>query len=407
MAKGAFDGVKVIEFGHFLLVPTATAILADWGADVIKIENFKAGGDPVRFPQAIEGQAPPADIKPSMWFHYFNRNKRGVGLNVMSDRGREIVYKLVEKADVFATNFDPRAIEKAQVDYDTLSKINPKLVYCQCSGYGTAGPDRNKPGFDYAAWWARSGMMDRISAPNEALRPQRPGLGDNLASPGIAGAIAAALYCREKTGEGQKVEVNLYHMAVWGLMFDIGTALHQGVNLNQTDRGAVTNALWNCYQARDGKWIMLVMPQTDRYWPAFCKAVGKPEWEKDEGFDSHMKRMEQNKTLIAALDEIIASKDAAEWEAIAQEFDLVLGRIQTPVEVANDPQAWENDFFTEMEYAAGVRFKTVNSPVKFSKTPASVRTLAPELGQHTEEVLLDLGYTWDDMAQMKSDGVIV
>lgn len=407
MAKGAFDGVKIIEFGHFLLVPTATCILADWGADVIKIENFRAGGDPTRFPQAIEGQPPPAEFKPSIWFHFFNRNKRGIALNVMTERGREILYKLVEKADVFATNFDPRAIEKAKADYDTLSKINPRIVYLQCSGYGTVGPDRHKPGFDYAAWWARSGMMDRISGSGEPLRPQRPGLGDNLASPGIAGAIAAALYCREKTGVAQKVEINLYHMAVWGLQFDIGTALHQGVNLKQTNRATVTNALWNCYQAKDGKSIMLVMPQTDRYWPSFCKAIGKPEWEKDPRFDSHVKRMEQNMTLIGALDEIMASKDAAEWEAIAQEFDLVLGRIQTPVEVANDPQAWENDFFTEVEYAPGVPLKAINSPVKFSKTPAIIKSLAPELGQHTEEVLLELGYTWDDMAGLKEEGTIL
>ncbi|MCX5999011.1 MAG: CoA transferase [Chloroflexi bacterium] len=407
MPKGAFDGVKVVEFGHFLLVPTATAILADWGADVIKVENFKAGGDPVRFPQAIEGQTPPADIKPSMWFHYFNRNKRGIGLNLANQHGKEILYKLVEKADVFATNFDPRAVEKAKADYETLSKINPKLIYCQCSGYGTAGPDCNKPGFDYAAWWARSGMMDRISAPNQDLRPQRPGLGDNLASPGIAGAIAAALFCRERTGVAQKVEVNLYHMAVWGMMFDIGTALNQGVNLKQTDRRTVTNALWNCYKARDGKWVMLVMPQTDRYWPSFCRAVGKPDWEKDPRFDSHMKRMQENLYLIAALDQIMGSKTAAEWEAIAQEFDLVLGRIQTPVEVANDPQAWENGFFTELQYAPGVSFKTVNSPVKFSKTPATVRSLAPELGQHTEEILLELGYNWDNLAAFKKEGTIL
>jgi len=407
MTKGAFEGVKVIEFGHFLLVPTATAILADWGADVIKVENFKAGGDPVRFPSAIEGQAPPAEIKPSMWFHYFNRNKRAIGLNAMTERGREIMYKLVEKADVFATNFDPRAVEKARVDYDTLRQVNPRLIYCQCSGYGTAGPDMHKPGFDYAAWWARSGMMDRISAPDQDLRPQRPGLGDNLASPAIAGAIAAALYCRERTGVAQKVELSLYHLAVWGMSFDIGTALHQGVNLRQTDRRNVTNALWNCYKAKDGKWIMLVMPQTDRYWPSFSKAMGKPEWEKDPRFDSHMKRMAQNTTLIAALDDIIAGKTAVQWEAIAQEFDLVLGRIQTPLEVASDQQAWENGFFTELEYAPGVRFKAINSPVKFSQTPAAIRSLAPELGQHTEEILLDLGYSWDDLAGLKKEGVIL
>jgi crotonobetainyl-CoA:carnitine CoA-transferase CaiB-like acyl-CoA transferase len=407
MADGVFAGVRVVEFGHFLLVPTATAMLADWGADVVKIENFKTGGDPNRFASAIEGQPPPILPKPSMWHHYFNRNKRGLGVDVMTDRGREIVYKMVESADVFATNFDPRAVVKARLDYDSLRKVNPKIVYCQCSGYGTAGPDCNKPGFDYAGWWARSGMMDRISSPDSPPRPSRPGMGDNLTAPAIVGGIAAALFCRERTGLGQKVEVNLYHAAVWGLQFDIGTALNQGVNLRQTNRKEVTNALWNCYQAKDGKWIMLVMPQTDRYWPALCRAIGKPEWEKDSRFDSHAKRMEQNRFLIGALDEIIGGKNAIEWEAIAQQYDLVLGRIQTPLEVANDPQAWENGFFTEVEYAPGQTFKVINPPVKFSESESKIRTIAPELGQHTEEILLELGYSWEDLTKLKNEGAIL
>lgn len=406
MSEGAFKGVKVVEFGHFLLVPTATAILADWGADVIKVENFKTGGDAVRFPSAIEGQPPPTFIKPSLWFHYFNRGKRSIGLNVMTEQGREILYRLVKQADVFATNFDPRAVEKARADYESLKKVNPRLIYCQCSGYGTLGPDRFKPGFDYAAWWARSGMMDRISSAND-YRPQRPGLGDNLASTTVAGAIAAALFCREKTGVAQKVEVNLYHTAVWGLMFDVGTALNQNVNLRQTDREEVTNALWNCYRARDGKWIMLVMPQTDLYWPAFCEAIGKPEWEHDARFDTFAKRIEQNKFLIRALDEILGGKDAAEWEAIAQEFDLVLGRIQSPLEVASDPQAIENGFFADVEYEPGKTFKAINSPVKWTESECRIRSVAPQLGQHTEEILLELGFSWDDLSQLKKDATII
>ncbi len=407
MSKGILDGVKVVEFGHFLLVPTATAILGDWGADVIKVENFKTGGDPQRFPSAIEGQPPPDDIKPSMWFHYFNRNKRSIGLDLKTDYGKDILYKLVEWADVFTTNFDPRAIASLKADYETLSKINPQIIYCQCSGFGTDGPDKDKPGFDYAAWWARSGMMDRIAEPGAAPRPNRPGMGDNLCSPGIAGAIAAALYYREKTGVAQKVDLNLYHMAVWGMQYDIGTALHQGVNLNQTDRNTVTNALWNCYLAKDGKWIMLVMPQTDRYWPSLCQAIGKPEWVTDERFDSHAKRMDQNLFLIPAFEEIIEGKTSTEWEQVAQQFDLVLGRIQSPLEVASDPQAWENGFFTELEYTPGVKFKAINSPIKFSQTPAEIRTIAPELGGNTEEILVELNYPWNKIAAMKDAGAII
>ena len=158
MADGAFQGIRVIEFGIFQLIPVATAILADLGADVIKIENPK-GEDPSRFPQPVE-DLPAPTAPPSLWFDQFNRNKRSVALDPNKERGKELLHRLVETADVFATNFDPRFVERVKADYDTLSKINPKLVYCQCTGYGTRGPDKYKPGFDYAAWWARSGMMD-------------------------------------------------------------------------------------------------------------------------------------------------------------------------------------------------------------------------------------------------------
>lgn len=191
------------------------------------------------------------------------------------------------------------------------------------------------------------------------------------------------------------------------MSMDIQPALCLGQERSLTDRRTVSNALWNSYQAKDGKWVMLVMPQTDRYWPSFCKAIGKPEWEKDPRFDSHMKRIQENLTLIPMFEEIIASKTAAEWEEIAQEYDLVLGRIQTPLEVANDPQAWENDFFTEVDHPIAGRLRLLSSPVKFSKMPASVRFGAPQLGQQTEDVLLGLDYTWDDIARMKNEGVII
>lgn len=406
MTRGALDGVRVIEMGHFLLVPTATAMLADWGAEVIKVENFKMGGDAVRFATPIEGVMPPPEIKPSMWFHFFNRNKKSIGIDLRSEKGKQILYKLIEKADVFATNFDAGAIERQKLDYETLRQINPRLIYCQGTGYGTKGPDKYKPGFDYAAWWARSGMMDRISTADDP-RPQRPGLGDNQVAPCIAGAIAAALYCREKTGVGQKVEVNLYHFAVFGAAFDIGAALNMNVDIPRTDRRKVTNAFWNIYKTKDNRWIMFVMPQTDLFWDRICKAIGRPEWEKDPRFDSHMKRMQQNTFLIPEMDKIIAQKTAQEWEEIAQKFDIVMGRVQSPTDVAKDPQAWENGFFEEVEYSPGVKFKMIHSPVVFSQTPGTIRTLAPELGQHTEEILLETGYSWDELSKLKEEKVII
>jgi crotonobetainyl-CoA:carnitine CoA-transferase CaiB-like acyl-CoA transferase len=404
LLDGALEGVKVIEFGHFVFVPAATAILADWGADVIKIEN-PTGGDPARFPQSVEDWVPPPGV--GLGLESFNRNKRSLALDVTKERGKEVLHKLVQSADVFATNFDSRAIEKAKADYDTLREVNPRLIYCQCTGYGTRGPDRYKPGFDYAAFWARSGIMDRISAPGAEPRPLRTALGDSLASPAVAGAIAVAMFARERTEIGQKIEFSLYHFGVWGLTYDIQAALVTGKQIRQTNRRNVSNALWNCYQAKDGKWLVLIMPQTDRYWSRFCQAIGRPEWEKHPRFDSHQKRMRENLTLIPAVEEIIATKTAAEWEEISKEYDLVLGRVQTPLEVTNDPQAWENDFFSEIDHPRLGPFKLIQSPIKFSKTPATIRSAAPELGQHTEEVLLELGYAWDDIAELKRKGTIL
>ncbi len=250
-------------------------------------------------------------------------------------------------------------------------------------------------------------MMDRISTDADP-RPQRAGLGDNQVAPCIAGAISAALYAREKTGIGQKVEVNLYHFAVFGAAFDIGAALNVGVNIPKTDRTRVTNFMWNVYKTKDKKWIMFVMPQTDLFWDRFCRAIGKPEWEKDERFNSHQKRIAQNMYLIPEMDKIAATKTATEWDQIARDFDIVLGWVQTPLDVANDPQAYENGFFEEVtEPASNYKFKMIHSPVTFSETPGTIRTLAPELGQDTETVLMDYGYSWDELSAMKEQGVII
>jgi len=405
MADGAFQNVRVIEFGHAIAVPACCAILADWGADVIRVE-FPQGGDQTRGVFALE-QVVLADSDPRIWYEQINRNKRATAIDLRTDSGRKVLHKLVEHADVFATNYRVALLDEVGADYETLSRINPKLVYALFTGYGTAGPDKDEPGFDYTAFWARSGIMDRVSEPGAAPRPVRPGLGDNLSSGYVVSAISAALFCRERTGLGQKVELSLYQVSVWGMNWDIEPALQLGQEINRTDRTKVNNPLWNCYRTKDDHWIQIVMIQTDRYFPVFCKAVGRDDWLNDSKFDSHEKRMQQNMTLIPMMDELFASKTKQEWIETFRGHDVVYGFASSPLDVVKDPQAWANEFFVEVDHPLTGRIKYVASPVRFSKTPACVRSCAPELGQHTEEVLLEHDYTWDDISELKRQGAIL
>jgi len=400
MSKGALEGVKVIELGHMVALPSACAVLADSGAEVIKIENPK-GGDPLRGAMQIEDLR--ADIP--VWFENANRNKRSITLDVTQERSHAIICKLLEQADVFATNYEVSLLERINCDYETLSKINPKIIYALLTGYGTKGPDKGKPGFDYAAFWARSGIMDRIAEPNSDPRPQRAGLGDNLVSLAVSGAIGTALFTRERTGVGQKIDLSLYQVGVWGLGFDIEAALHFGKEMSRTDRKSVTNPIWNVYQTKDEKWMQFVMAQTDMYWPAFCRAIERTELI--EQYDSHEKRMQANITLIQIIEETMATKTFEEWDEILKQNDVIYGVVQSPLDVINDQQALDNKFFAEIDHPVVGKFKCIESPINYSKTPASIRTAAPALGQHTEEVLLDLGYSWDDISELKSHGAIL
>lgn len=401
--SGSFEGIKVIELGHYAAVPSACAILADWGAEVIKIETTK-GGDAMRGLRAIE------DVEiteVNIWFEQMNRNKKSVAIDLSQEGGREIIYKLVQRSDVFVSNFMPKVLKRFALDYDTLSRLNPRLVYVSFSGYGLTGPDKDKPGYDYAAFWARSGIMEKVSEPSRPPRPQRPGLGDNMTSMGLAGAIASALFVRERNGLGQKVDMCLFHAGVWSLGIDVVTSLYMGKEITKTDRRNVRNPLWNTYETKDGRWMQIIMLQTDRYWPRFCKAIGREDLQYDSKFDSHLQREKNSSELISILDEVMASKTYTEWDEVFRQYDLVYGLCQTVTDVVSDPQAWENALFVEVDHPVARRIKLIASPVKFSKTPASVRSCAPELGQHTEEVLQKLGYNWDDIVNFKNQQVIL
>ena len=401
---GALEGVKVVELGHWVAVPSACAILADWGAGVIKIED-PGVGDSLRGMKSIEGIRLSNHIMPV--FEVLNRGKQVLAVNLRLKQGREIVYRLVEQCDVFASNFQQRVLDKLGMDYDTLSRLNPKLIYASLTGYGEAGADNEKPGYDYAAFWARGGLMSKLCAPDSPPPSHRPGIGDNITSMCITSGILAALLARERSGKGQKVAFSLYQTAVWVMNQDIQIALTKGVEIPNIERRRAKNPIWNSYLTSDGRWIQLAMMQSERFWPGFCAAIERPDLQNDSRFDSDGNREKNNELLVSIISEIFSTKTLREWMDILDRHGLVNSMAQNVSEITNDPQAEQNDFFAKLDHPNAGKIRLVASPVKFSDTNAGVKGPAPQVGQHTEEILLETGYTWDDIIRLKDEGAII
>ncbi|MFC2006387.1 CaiB/BaiF CoA transferase family protein, partial [Chloroflexota bacterium] len=339
-------------------------------------------------------------------FEVLNRNKKGLALDLKKESGRDILYKLVEGTDIFMANYELDSLKRLKLDYASLSQINHGLIYAILTGYGTVGPDKDERGFDYSASWARSGMQYLIGEPGSPPPPQRGGMMDRVAAAhGVAGILAALLH-REKTGKGQELEFSLYQTGVWTLAGDIQSAL-MGLPIPKHDRTRAPNPIWNTYRTKDNRWFWLSMLQSDVHWPDFCRAIERPELENDPRFNTMETREEYCKELICILDEVLAAKNMKEWESCFRENNCIYGRVQTPVEVTTDTQAITNHFFTKIHHPVGGEMELVATPVNFRQNPASIRMSAPEVGQHTEEILLNLGYDWDAIAQLKEQGVIL
>ena len=406
--SGVLEGLKVLEMGHVVAVPAASATMADWGADVVKVEPLT--GDMARgiglpiTPEEIAAAQAWGSI--GLYFQFLNRGKRGVALNLKTDAGKEAFYKLVAWADIFMSNYEVGTLGKLGADYESLAKINPTIIYAVLTGYGTAGPDKDERGFDYAASWARSGLMHMMASPRGTPPPQRGGMMDRVVGSHMVGGIMAAYYHRNRTGKGQKVEFSLYHSGVWTDAEDIQPALVGRVPMRH-NRKKARNPIWNNYKTGDNRWLWLANLQPDLAWGNFCRAMAHPEWENDPRFNSIPARYEHCTELINLIDGVMATRTLKEWEAIFREHQIIYGRAQTPVEVTQDPQALANNFFVALHHPAAPQVRVVMTPVKFCQEPAEVRGPAPELGQHTEEILIDLGYSWEDIARLKEEKVIL
>jgi crotonobetainyl-CoA:carnitine CoA-transferase CaiB-like acyl-CoA transferase len=399
--SGQLEGINVISMGQVVAIPAASAVLADWGAQVIKLEPLS--GEIHRGLVKLHGN----DIGQINWMiQLLNRNSRGLALDLKKEAGKDILYRLVKKSDVFMSNYEMSSITKLKLNYSTLSQLNPRLIYAVINGYGASGPDKNERGYDFAAGWARSGMMHLIGEPGNNPVSQRAGMIDSIAGAHIVGAICASLLQRERTGKGQEIDVSLYHTAVWTLSMDIQAALSGGEPTKRS-RTTASNPLFNSYRTEDNRWFWLAMMQSDLSWPNFCHALERPDLENDSRFATMQLRTQNNVELINLIDEILCSRTLNEWEMIFRQHNIIYGRVQTPTEVIQDPQALANNFFQEIEYPGAGKIRLVASPTNFHQDPASIRTPAPEVGQHTEEILLELDYTWDDIAQLKEQKVIL
>ena len=397
MRAGPLDGVRVVEITMFQQGPVAGMRLGDLGADVIKIESKT--GDPGRgFMKVIGAQV---GLKGrNYYFEHTNRNKKSIVLDLKSKKGMEVFFKLIDTADVFLNNMSIEAPIKLGIGPDMLLARNPRLIYAQASGWGRKGPDANELSFDYTGI-ARTGLMmscgERGTPPTQIL----PGMGDEVGGLMCAWGVTAALYAREKTGKGQVVDTSLMGSLIAMLGFILAAPAIMGQEFPREIRATAGNPLYNHYRCKDDKWIAIAHLDPDRYWPKICKAVGIEELIDDPRFNSIEARGKNAKELIAILDQSFASKTREEWMRILKEGGCISTLIQTPSEVSNDPQAFANNYFIDVEHPLWDKIKMVGFPWDFSETPASWRRVAPGFGQHTEEILLELGYTMDDIANLR------
>jgi len=381
---GPVEGIKVVELGVWVAAPAAGGILADWGADVVKIEP--PAGDPGRSFGRMLGLGP--DVNPP--FDMDNRGKRSVVLDLATDEGRVAATELLGDADVFITNVRPGALRRLGLDFDTVSVLNPALVYGLITGYGLAGPDADRPAYDVAAFWARGGIASLLTRPGDTPPFQRGGMGDHSSAMTLVAAVCAALVSRASTGVGQLVTTSLYRQGAYITSFDLNTLLQTGHTVAIGQREHMGNPCMNNYTAADGRSFWIVGLQGDRHWPPLCRAVGRPEWLTDNRFDTARGRATNAAELIGALDAIFATRPLDEWaEVFAAEPDFFWSPINTMDDVLADAQFHESGGIVYVPDGASST-PMVATPADFHGTPWAPRAGAPALGEHTDEILAAL-----------------
>jgi cinnamoyl-CoA:phenyllactate CoA-transferase len=397
------EGIKVVELATFIAAPCTARFLADLGADVIKVEAPM--GDPLRYTAANEGR--PLDQKENTSYDLENAGKRCIALNIKSPEGREVLEKLIADADVFITNNRQPSLIKNRLDYDTLHAKYPALVYGFISGYGEKGPDKDLPGFDFTAFYARGGILgplrDKTSTPMLTVQ----GFGDHQVAMNLAAGILASLFKAKMTGEGDQVVVSLFHSAVWDVSLMLQSSQYGADSCKfPMERWENGNPLTMVYKTKDEQWLQIAMPQYDRHYPVFMQAAGHPEMIDNPKFFPQKNLYPNRKEFSEWISALFLTKDCAEWCKLLDAADIPYAVAQNWDTLLVDKQAWASDIFYEMQYSNGNKRTLVRPPVMFKENGLPEYNRGPYLAEHTEEILGQYGYTDEEISKMLADGAV-
>ena len=398
------EGLKVIEMATYVAAPAAGAMLRDWGAEVIKVEPLN--GCPMR--RFFEGMKSNVPIEGNPIFTLDNRGKKGISINTSDEKGADIVRELIKDADIFLTNVRPQSLESAKLDHESLLKVNPKLIYCSLTGYGLEGEEKNRPGFDVAAYWSRSGMAHLTQRKGEEPLPIRTASGDHITAISTVSGILAAVYERTKTGKVKVVETSLLRTGIYSLSSDMALQLKFGRVPSTKKRDEQINPIFNFFKTKDDRWICLSPRAGGDYdLPKVVRALGKEEWLKNEKFNTNQARRENAKEFIDEMDRAFSQYTMSEWGEKLDEQDLIWSPVQNLKEVSKDKQAIDSGAFSEVEdQDCDENYSTVSSPVRFHNSDDGPKGPAPKLGQDNFEVLKSIGINEDQINELIDRGIV-
>ncbi|MFI5317334.1 MAG: CaiB/BaiF CoA transferase family protein [Myxococcota bacterium] len=392
------EGIRVVEVASFVAAPSAGALLADLGAEVIKVEVPE--GELYRHTKPHMGGYK-SDFDGAPPFQMDNRGKRSLALDLTRGEARAALAKVIARSDVVLTNLLPARQRKYGLDPDTLRAARPALIHATLNGYGVRGEEADAPAFDYTAYWARTGMMDMFRAPDAIPAFLRPGVGDHAAGVSLVAGILAALRVRDRTGEGQAIEVSLLQIGLYIQGNDMANVLATGQSPPMHDRRAPRNPLWNSYPTADARWLMLVMVESQRYWPNLCRALELSELERDERFADPVARYRNSRPLVERLDAIFAQRTLAEWEGELRRHPLIWSPVRRMHELIDDPQVRTMGYFSKVTHPALGEFESVGPPFRMSSHSMPANRPAPELGADSAAVLADAGLSADEIAKLR------